>query len=398
MSRRRSEMLPLPEGVTTSSITIFLNGDRVKLRMPILVYTNRYYLPLMHFTDRIGGKLFDEMGKLLINYKKETYSFNANDLIRQVIFYDNDFYVTLFDLCTLLNLKTRWDYRENSISLYDNRDVVPEPETPKPGKAALVRLEDVTAGDEYDNPVNLEKLRIIGDMLYMRGVPFHISWIPRFVDPTKNIDNDLMENSSINNANFLFTLDYLLDKGGDLGLHGYTHQIKDQVSGEGYEFGEGCIEDVEEAKHRVQKAIETANFLGLPYMYFESPHYSITEEQQNAIEGFFEYIYEPYEGIYNDVPIISPSNHKTKYIPAPLGYVTGDNGVEEMIKRIDNLGDEGFASFFYHPTKEMEYIGLKRGKKGYPGYIYLDNSPLKLILNHLKDNEYVPVNIEEINI
>lgn len=398
MGKRRSEILPLPENVTTSNITISFNHERVKLKMPILVYTNRHYLPLMHFVSRIGGKLFDEMGKLFINYKKEVYNFNASDLIRQVIFYDNDFYVTLFDICNILDLKTRWDYRENSISLYENRDVIPKPEVQKSEKIALVRLEDVTAGDQYDNPVNLEKLRIIGDMLYMRGVPFHISWIPRFVDPTKNIDNDLMESNSMNNANFLFTLDYLINRGGLLGLHGYTHQIKDQVSGEGYEFGEGCIEDVEEAKYRIEKAIDTANYLGLPYVYFESPHYSITEEQQNAIEDYFEYIYEPYEGVYNDVPIISPSNHKTKYIPAPLGYVKGENGVEEMLKKIDNLGEEDFASFFYHPTKEMEYIGLKRGKKGYPGYIYLDNSPLKVILNHLKDKGYVAVNIEDINI
>lgn len=397
MSKRRNEILPLPESVAASNITIYFHNNRVKLRKPILVYTNRHYIPLMHFIDKIGGRLFDELGKSYISYKKELYSFNANDLIRQVIFYGDDFYITLFDLCYILNLKTKWDYRENSISLFEIKDAVIKPEISNVEKVALVRLEDVAAGDPYDNPLNLEKLRIIGDMLKARAAPFHISWIPRYVNPKENIDNDLTKENSISNADFLFTLDYLLKKGGILGLHGYTHQSKDQISGDGYEFGEGYIEDVDEAVERVKKAIDTAKILGLPYKYFESPHYSITEDQQKAIENYFDYIYEPYEGIYNDNPIISPSNHRTKYIPTPLGYIRDEDEVEEMIKRIDNLEEGVLASFFYHPSKEMEYIGLKRGKRGYPEYIYLDNSPLKVILDHLREKGYTMINIEDIN-
>jgi len=396
MGKIKDKIINLPENVMISNVTIYFQNERVKVRKPILVYTNRHYIPLMHFIDKIGGRIFHEMGNLFISYKKEVHSFNANNLIRQVIFHDDDFYITLFDLCYILNLKTKWDYKKNSISLFENKEVMSKQDSGKGDKIALVRLEDITAGQPYDNASNLEKLRIIGDMLKFRGVPFHISWIPRYVNPKEEIDNDLTENNNINNADFIFTLDYLLKKGGVLGLHGYTHQSKDQVSGDGYEFGEGNIENIEEAKARVEKSIETANVLGLSYKYFESPNYSITEDEQCAIEGYFDYIYEPFVGDWEDKPMRSPVNNKTMYIPAPLGYISDENAAEEIIKKIDALEDGFPASFFYHPSKEMEYIGLKRGKRGYPEYIYLDNSPLKLILNHLKNSGYVPKSIEEI--
>ena len=107
-----------------------------------------------------------------------------------------------------------------------------------PGRVALIRFEDVTAGDEYLDSDNLEKFRVVADYMFSAGVPFHIAWIPRFIDPPNGIDNDISKDYSMPNANFLFTIEYLLNRNGVIGLHGYTHQYGNEVSADGTEFNE----------------------------------------------------------------------------------------------------------------------------------------------------------------
>lgn len=48
--------------------------------------------------------------------------------------------------------------------------------------------------------------------------------MPRYIDPSQNIDNSLADNMNMYNADFIYTLDYFTFRRGLIGLHGYTHQ------------------------------------------------------------------------------------------------------------------------------------------------------------------------------
>lgn len=86
--------------------------------------------------------------------------------------------------------------------------------------------------------------------MFSAGIPFHIPWIPRFVDHKNGIDNDISKDYSMPNANFLFTMEYLLNRNGIIGLHGYTHQYGDEVSAVGTEFNDERNNDEKSIRKR----------------------------------------------------------------------------------------------------------------------------------------------------
>ena len=134
---------------------------------------------------------------------------------------------------------------------------------------------------------------MIGDYLYSCGVPFHIAWVPRYIDKAKNIDNDPSKIYNIYNADFIFTMDYLMSKKGFIGIHGYTHQFKNEVSIDGIEFSEKYYTDEKSINERLKLAIKCANDLDMPYIFFETPHYEATNYQHKVMEKYFNYIYDP---------------------------------------------------------------------------------------------------------
>ncbi|MBK1809458.1 DUF2334 domain-containing protein [Clostridium sp. YIM B02505] len=374
--------------IIETNLKISFEGKSLELINPIYRDINRYFLPILEFINQVGGNctitagkiniLFKQKSPISINYKTDDYKFT---IVGKIL------YLSLFDMCTILNVKSRWDYNSRSISLYWNK-AKHESLTRTPGKVALIRFEDITAGDEYLDSDNLEKFRVVADFMFSTGVPFHIAWIPRFVDPPNGIDNDISKHYSMPNANFLFTIEYLLNKNGILGLHGYTHQYGSEVSGEGTEFNEERNTDEDIIRKRIEAAINTAKKLELPFKFFESPHYASTEFQQSIFEQYFDIIYEGCVGIWGDKIVRSPRNHKTLYIPTPLSYVEGKDGTEKMLNRINNLDASTLASLFYHPYKDFEYITLQNGTNGYPLSKYSKNSPLHRIIKALYDKNY----------
>lgn len=371
------------EFLIEKKLKISFEGKPLKFVNPIYRQINRYFLPMSEFINKLGGEsnitrskiniLFKEKDPIYINYEADNYNFTVVDSV---------LYLSLFYICRILNAKSRWDYEKKSISLYWNRKKH-EIGTKLPGRVALIRFEDVTAGDEYLDSDNLEKFRVVADYMFSAGVPFHIAWIPRFVDPPNGIDNDISKDYSMPNANFLFTIEYLLNRGGVIGLHGYTHQYGSEVSADGTEFNEERNTDEKRVRKRVEAAINMAKKLELPIKFFESPHYASTEFQQSIFEQYFDIIYEGCVGIWGDKIVKSPRNHRTLYIPTPLGYVEGDDGTEKMLDRINNLGKDTLASLFYHPHKDFEYIILKSNNGGYPVSNYSENSNLHRIIKEL---------------
>lgn len=370
-----------------TNLEISFEGKSLKFINPIYRDINRYFLPILEFINQLGGKLnigrskinilFKGKSQICMDYKVDEYKFTVVDSV---------LYLSLFDICRILNTKSRWDYNKCSISLYWDMDKH-ESSTSPPGRVALIRFEDVTAGNGYLDSDNLEKFRVVADYMFSAGIPFHIAWIPRFIDPLNGIDNDISKDYSMPNANFLFTLEHLLNRNGIIGLHGYTHQHGTEVSAEGTEFNEERNNDEKSARKRVEAAINTAKKLELPAKFFESPHYAATEFQQSIFEQYFDIIYECYVGIWGEKIVKSPRNHRTIYIPTPLDYVEGKDGTEKMIDRINNLGEETLASLFYHLYIDFEYITLQNDISGYKLSNYSENSPLHRIIKALYDKK-----------
>lgn len=369
-----------------NNLKISFEGKLLKFINPIYRDINRYFLPMLEFVSQLGGEvnitgskiniLFKDRSPISINYEANDYKF---------IVVDSMLYLSLLDICRMLNAKSRWDYDNSSISLYLDRDKY-ENYTRPTGKIALIRFEDVTAGEEYLDSENLEKFRIVADYMFSVGAPFHIAWIPRFVDPPNGIDNDISKDYSMSNANFLFTIEYLLNRNGVIGLHGYTHQYGKEVSAEGTEFNKERNNDEKNVRKRVEAAINTAKKLEFPVKFFESPHYAATSFQQSIFEQYFDIIYEDYVGMWGEKIIKSPRNHRTLYVPTPLGYVEGKDGTKKILKRINNLDEDTLASLFYHPYIDFDYVTLQNNaNNGYSMSNYSKNSPLHRIVQALYD-------------
>jgi uncharacterized protein YdaL len=237
----------------------------------------------------------------------------------------------------------------------------------------------------------------MSDYMHSKDVPFHIAWVPRYMNPEKGIDNNLLKIYSLSNVDFIYTMDYMISKGGIVGLHGYTHQYGAEESILGAEFGDKACFNLNETKSRIEASIATAKALNIPYEFFESPHYRSTKEQEQAVfENYFNYMFEPSKALFNNKPALSKGNNKTIYVPAPLGYIH-DNDIDDMIKRIKTKPRDHIAAMFYHPSKEFQFIEIT-DRQGYHKYEYSQDSILHKLLNCLKEERYTPVRITDVRL
>ncbi|WP_368487587.1 DUF2334 domain-containing protein [Clostridium sp. BJN0013] len=369
-------------------IKINFQGKPLQLVLPIYNDKNRLYIPLSGLIDRINGRLVLTNDLININVKNKNIFISNKD--KKYWFYNNPnvkfnlkkniikngdvMYMSLFDLTTILDLKTKWNIEKRKINLFWNKEkIIPSAKNQSSPKHALIRLEDIVAAQRYNTAEHLEKLRIVGDYLYSSGIPFHIAWVPRYIDKTKNIDNDPSKIYNMYNADFIFTMDYLINKNGIIGIHGYTHQFKDEVSIDGIEFSKKYNTDEKSIRERLDLAIKCANDLDLPYTFFETPHYEATDYQHKIMEQYFKYIYEPKDDVKSKAS-------KTIYVPTPLNYVDGKEDLNNMINKINNLKPGILGSFFYHPNIEFEFIKLYGKDDDYPAYKYDENSVLHHII------------------
>lgn len=390
-----------------TDVKLTYENETISGNSSILIVNNRYYVLVNDIEKIIKGNVKIKKTSISVNYGNKQVTINN----KGKLFYFNDGkrgilrndikeiglkkYISLYDICKIFELKTTWNHSENTINLYNNREKLQKENQVNVGRVAFIRFEDVSAGVVYLNEDVLEKFRIIGDYLYSQSIPFHIAWVPRYVNPQKNIDNDLLKRNSIENADFIFTFDYLIDRGAIIGLHGYTHQSGNDESVVGTEFSAKINTDEQSIRERIENAISTANKLNFPITFFETPHYRATEFQQSIFEEYFDYIYEPYIGKYNKIPLLSLRNNRTLYIPTPLSYVKGDNGIREMINNIDNNDINQVASLFFHPSKEVDFIKLVKEDDGYHKYSYDPNSILHQIVNELKNKGYRIIGIKD---
>jgi hypothetical protein len=375
------------------NINLFIEEKSVSSKDIILCKNNRYYFKISVFEKILGYSIrITDEGFYVIDDNHQV----QNHFIQPLLTHDDTPYLSMIDLTEGLGLTFSWNYDSKTLNFYKLRNKLSHENRKQYKKPSLIRFEDITAGMSYKSSDNLYKMRIISDFMYSKSLPFHIAWIPRYRNPKLDIDNDLLKVYSLSNVDFIYTMDYMIAKGGIVGLHGYTHQYGDEESAIGSEFGYNSYYTREYTKNRVEASINTAKELSIPFKFFESPHYTSSKEQQAIFENYFDYIFEPEKYLFNTIPVISKGNNRTIYVPTPLGYVH-KNTAEDIIERIKTKPKDYIASFFYHPYLEFDYIKLKN-KDSYPDYEYSDKSILKEIIKCLDSEGFTPVKITDITI
>lgn len=224
-------------------------------------------------------------------------------------------------------------------------------------KHALLRLEDVSA---VTSP---EQLLEISRYLGETGRPFTISLIPFYLGSDGRLtplreEVDLLEAIGIS-----------LEHGGEIVIHGATHQYKG-ITGVDSEFWdeerEAPIDDINYVRSRVQLALAEIKANGFldKVVGWETPHYRAGEMGYAFFEGQFDLIYEEphwnYDLQFLPYPIIRTDS---VYIPTNLGYYHGGLSNQigtklEQAAKVFGLQYGGVVSFFYHPWLGVEKLKL----------------------------------------
>lgn len=239
---------------------------------------------------------------------------------------------------------------------------------------ALVRLEDVHPN--YD----LKLLYKTVDLLKARGVPFAISLIPKYVakgqDEAKGVD-------LTSRRAFLKALRYAQDNGGELLLHGYTHDAA--VPGcaglgtaAGYEFWDRCRQaplagdSREFARGRVVDAKRLLIKAGLSTVAWVTPHYAASPADYAVFGRYFDRVLQrvcvyfagpgPAPGppvfVSQFFPYTIYKDHYGQFVwPENLGFVPmpgADWGLDtpgDIAAAADaaTVVRDGWASFYWHP-------------------------------------------------
>lgn len=385
-----------------NGVTLNILNQTNITNVPMLLKAQRYYIPLSFISSKLNYTLDTSNNSILvynndnkISLTETSYEKNskAGFLRGNLINNNGTYYISISDIEELFNLIAVFDFQNKQISLLPNDLTQPEDSSILySDKVALIRFEDFACGDSNFVDKNQTKVKLMANLLYTEGMKFHVAWIPRFKAPTDNIDNDLLTNDNITNVGFVNLLDYLLNKGGEIGLHGYTHQSGNDRSAVGEELSKNVNNTVPEAQAVVENGIDTASALNIPISFYESPHYRDTRLQQQVIEQYFQFVFEPFDNSKKN--IYRPDDNHL-YVPTPLGFVQNSDDVASIIDKLNNDDPDVLHSFFYHPSIEVDYINFNtNGNK--LNVTYDLNSPLQRIVKALKDDDYTTVHIDEL--
>ena len=295
--------------------------------------------------------------------------------------------LSLFEITEKFNLVCSFNQGTNTIDLYSN-DMEINPNKVAGERNALIRLEDVAPlGDDARADFYM-RLRIIADYLYSQGVPFCIALVPRYINPEHELDNDPANKYSFSNLEFVYTIDYLIGRGGTVGLHGYTHQQKLGRSLDDIEFGEDV--SLEEAEALFRLAKDAAAKMGFEPKFFVFPHYVCTDEQLAAAIREFGIVYQSPNKMVTYFPT---ENGLARTVPTPLGYFAPTDDVETKISEVEELPQGTLMSFFFHPYIEYESISIVSRKGDIQSWHYDENSLLHKVIRaaHSVGAEFVPI-------
>ncbi|GAA2517799.1 DUF2334 domain-containing protein [Pilimelia columellifera] len=260
---------------------------------------------------------------------------------------------------------------------------------------ALVRIEDV---GPHSDPA---KLRQIADYLYKRKTPFAVAVIIVYDDATGVYNGGTPVHKAMSQApEVIAALKYMVERGGTLIMHGYTHGYPSGpnpygVSAEDFEFYRAHVDAANQvvldgavsedsaawAAKRVAAARRewTAAELPMPSI-FEFPHYSASAVDYQTISPKFAARYERamyYSGVLSGGKV-DPERWASQYFPYAVRDVYGSAIIPETLGNVSSqrynqngirtpadilasakrqlVVRDGVASFFYHPFLGLEQL------------------------------------------
>jgi uncharacterized protein YdaL len=252
---------------------------------------------------------------------------------------------------------------------------------------AMVRLEDVGA------MVTVTSMRTLTDYLRGKSIPFSIAVIPHYMDPLGLYNGGVPQSIPLGQAtNLKRSLDYALARGGEIVMHGYTHQYSNMrnphtgISGDDYEFwnivaNAPVAEDSTSwALGRLNTGLRQLRNNGYNPVAWETPHYHASPLSSKAVPLAFSTTYQRAVYFTADQPNFSPGPGRDfgvgqifpypikkdyygqRVLPESLGNIEYD------ISHIDPTSNfnytwqdiytnaqyvltvrDGYASFFFHP-------------------------------------------------
>jgi hypothetical protein len=290
-------------------------------------------------------------------------------------------------------------------------------------KKALLRLEDVGPGGEFGTEERLLKLCVVADLLAREGVPFHVAMISRFVDPGAGYDKSIADSKDPFVRKFRSVIEYLRQRGGSIGMHGYTHQYAQSVSAAGYEFyysacesdcppeesEAACLEreafEKSYSSGRMREGLAAARQAGVPLDWFEAPHYAAEGNARQVLESWVGVFFEndPRRAEANRrvwvEDIDTPLYRGAVYVPTPLFYVDGshpDQDVERMCREIGSYSPQDLAGFFFHAFLEFPFITLEPAAEGKLRVRYDRNSYLHRLIRCFKKQGWTFVPLQSL--
>lgn len=261
---------------------------------------------------------------------------------------------------------------------------------------ALVRLEDVSA------LVSVQAMKTLTDYLRSKKIPFSIATIPYYADPLGAYNGGVPQYVPLAQATNLKTaLNYAKARGGEIVMHGYTHQYAAKknpytgVSGDDYEFWDFVANSpvAEDSTSwvlgRLNAGVKDLVDNGYSPVAWEAPHYHGSALSSKAAASVFKTSYHRVVYFTADKPnftaatgkdfsfgqvfpyVIKKDYYGQRVLPESLGNVQYD------IREIDPTSNfnytwqdivtnaqyvltvrDGFASFFFHPFLLEPELGV----------------------------------------
>jgi uncharacterized protein YdaL len=252
---------------------------------------------------------------------------------------------------------------------------------------ALVRLEDVGA------MVSVDAMKKLTDYMKGRNVPFSVAVIPRYVDGRGVYNGGVRQEVNLAQATNLRTaLNYAKARGGEMVMHGFTHQYGTMnnphtgVSGDDYEFwnivdNKPFPEDSTSwVQGRLNQGLQDMRAWNLNPVAWEAPHYHTSGIAAKTAAQTFSTTYQ--RAVYYTAdkpnffataskdfsvgqfyPYVIKKDHYGQYVlPENLGNIEYDMGALDPTSNYNYTADDlllnakyalavrdGFASFFFHP-------------------------------------------------
>ena len=273
---------------------------------------------------------------------------------------------------------------------------------------AMVRLEDVGA------MVSVDAMKQLSDYLGSKAIPFSVAVIPRYVDALGIYNGGVPQEVPLAQAtNLQKALNHARSKGGELVMHGFTHQYGKKknphtaVSGDDYEFWD-IVENTPVAEDsaawaagRMNNGLTDLKALGYNPMAWEAPHYHTSAITARTAPQMFSKTYQRvvyftadkpnyYASVARDYGVgqfypyqIYKDYYGQKVLPENLGNIEYDISTIDPTSNYNYTADDiilnakyahtirdGVASFFFHPfwlEPELGVPGMADFKKTIEG-------------------------------